>query len=153
MPLIHYQRYITYPDGHAAANVTLPVWLLGGNILVPLFADKAGTTQVSNPAETDGDGLISVYAAPGVLMTELASQIFLFLVDPAEPDDAWPGTFVHEQDTPAAVWTVEHHFGVEPSVDIVIGGAPVEATVDHPDSSTTTLTFSSAQSGTAYLRR
>lgn len=153
MPLIRYSQYITYPDGNPAANIALPVWLLGGNIPVPIFSDKAGTLPLPNPTMTDVDGLISVYAAPGPLTAELAGQIFPFLVDATETDPAWPGTFIHEQAVAASVWTVEHHFGAYPAVEILISGARVEATITHPDDETTTLTFSSPQAGTAYLRR
>jgi hypothetical protein len=153
MPLIRYTQYITYPDGHPAANVTVPVWLLGGNVPVPLFADKAGTVPLANPIETDADGMISVYAAPGALTAELAGRVFSFLVDDSETDDAWPGTFVHEQAVPATVWTVAHHFGIEPVVDNLVASAPTSAEVTHPDTGTTVITFAVPTSGVAHLRR
>lgn len=153
MPLIRYTQYITYPDGNPASDVPVALWLLGGNVPVPVFSDKAGTVPVTNPVMTDVDGMVSVYAAPGPLTAELAGQLFPFLVDATETDAAWPGTFVHEQQTPATVWTVAHHFGIEPDVTILQAGARVEATVDHVDSATVTLTFSSPQAGTAFLRR
>ena len=153
MPLIQYGQYLTYPDGSPAAEASFPVMLLGGNVLVPTFSDKAGTIPLANPVLTDTDGLLTFYAAPGAYLTDVAGTLFHYLVDVTEPDDAWPGTFVHEQLFLATVWTVEHHFGVEPSAEILIDGAHVEATVAHPNSETTTLTFSSPQSGTAYFRR
>lgn len=153
MPLIKYTQYITYPGGNPAANILVPVWLLGGNVTIPVFSDKAGTTPVPNPVMTDVDGMISVYAAPGPVTAELAGQVFPFLVDATETDPAWPGTFIHTQAVAATVWTVEHHFGIEPSVEILVGGARVEATVTHSGDETTVLTFSAPQSGTALLRR
>lgn len=153
MPLIRYTQYITYPDGNPAANIAVPVWLLGGNIAVPVFSDKAGTAPVPNPVMTDVDGMISVYAAPGPLTAELAGQVFPFLVDATETDPAWPGTFIHEQAVAAATWTVEHHFGTEPTVQVVIGTQAALTAVDHPDDETTVLTFNPPQAGTAYLRR
>lgn len=153
MPLILYSQYIAYPDGSPAAEIELPVWLLGGNQLIPLFSDKAGTTPVANPAMTDVDGLISVYAAPGALTVELAGQFFHFPVDATETDPAWPGTFIHTQASSATVWTVEHHFGTEPGVDVLVGGVPVEAEVSHTDDETTVITFSAPTTGVAYLRR
>ena len=53
----------------------------------------------------------------------------------------------------AAVWTVDHHFGIEPSVNVVTGGNVVEADIAHPTTAQTVITFSSPQSGTAHLRR
>lgn len=153
MPLIRYSQYITYPDGNPAANIALPVWLLGGNIPVPIFSDKAGTLPLPNPTMTDVDGLISVYAAPGPLTAELAGQIFPFLVDATETDPAWPGTFIHEQAVAASVWTVEHHFGIQPSVDNLVLSQPTSAEISHPDDETTVITFSVPTSGTAFLRR
>lgn len=153
MPLIHYGQFLAYPDGNPAAEASFPVMLLGGNILVPVYADKAGTTPLDNPVLTDTDGLLEFYAAPGTYCTDIAGTLFHYVVDDTEPDDAWPGTYIHTQETPATTWTVEHHFGVEPAADIVIGSGTVEATVTHPDPETTTLTFSSPQSGTAFLRR
>ena len=153
MPLILYSQYITYPDGSPAAGVPVAVWLLGGNQLVPVFSDKAGTAPVANPVTTDGDGLVSVYAAPGALTAELAGQLFHFVVDAAETDPAWPGTFIHTQAAPATVWTVQHHFGVEPTVQVVGSAAAVEAEVNHPSTGTTTITFGAPATGVAYLRR
>ena len=153
MPLIKYTRYISYPTGNPAANTPVAVWLLGGNVLVPLFADKAGTIPLANPVTTDQDGLVSVYAAPGPLTVELAGQVFALLVDAGETDDAWPGVFVHEQDTPASVWTVEHHFGVEPTVDSLVSSLSTAAEVSHPDTETTVITFAAPTSGVAHLRR
>ena len=153
MPLILYSQYVTYPDGNPASNRLQQVQLLGGNIAVPLFSDKAGMLPLSNPVMTDGDGLAMFYAAPGSFITELAGELFHFTVDATEPDDAWPGVFVHEQAVAASVWTVDHHIGAPPSVTVLIGGARVEATVAHLNNETTTLTFSSPQTGTALLRR
>lgn len=153
MPLIRYSQYITYPDGNPASEIAVPVWLLGGNVPIPVFADKAGTVPVTNPVMTDTDGLISVYAAPGPVTAELAGIQFHFLVDATEEDDAWPGTFIHTQGTPATVWTVAHHFGIEPEVTVLVAAAATTGEVSHPDSETTTITFGAPTTGTALLRR
>jgi hypothetical protein len=153
MPLIRYFQYITYPDGNPAGDVTLPVWLLGGNQPVPLFADKSGLTPAPNPTTTAGDGLLDVYAAPGPLTVELAGEIFPLLVHPDEPDVAWPNTFVHTQSVAASVWTVAHHFGIQPAVTNLVSSEPVNAEISHPDDETTVITFSAPTSGTAHLRR
>lgn len=153
MPLIRYFQYITYPGGAPAADVTLPVWLLGGNQPVPLFTDKAGTVPLANPVTTAPDGLIDVFAAPGPLTAELAGQVFPLLVHPDETDAAWPDTFVHTQSVAATVWTVVHHFGIQPAVTNLVASEPVNAEITHPDDETTVITFSAPTSGTALLRR
>lgn len=153
MPLIKYSQYLTYPDGSPVADTTVPVALLGGNVLPPLFSNKAGTSALSNPVPTDSDGLAEFYAAPGAFFTDIAGRLYVYAVDVAEADDAWPGTFVHEQTTAAATWTVGHHFGIEPSVQVVVAGQVVEAEVSHTDDETTTISFGTPTSGVAYLRR
>jgi hypothetical protein len=153
MPLIKYAQYLTYPDGNPVDTMPYPVQLLGGNILVPTFADKAGTTPLANPVLTDTDGLLTFYAAPGSFFTDVSGTLFHYLVDDTEPDDAWPGTFVHAQASPASVWTIEHHFGVEPEVTVLVAAQASEGDVTHPDDETTIITFGSPVSGTALLRR
>lgn len=153
MPLVQYESYITFPDGHPAGDREQMICLLGGNVGVPIFADKAGLTPMANPLTTDADGLARFYAAPGAFYTELSSEVFHFTVTADEPDDAWPGVFVHEQSTPATVWTVEHHMGLPPAVTVVQAGAEVQGDVAHPDDETTTITFGAPVAGTAYLRR
>lgn len=153
MPLVKYSQYITYPDGNPAGDRMQQVELLGGNVAVPLFSDKAGTLPLSNPVTTDGDGLAMFYAAPGSFVTELAGELFHFTVDATEPDDAWPGVFVHEQPIAALVWTVDHHIGAPPAVTVLVAGAVAETAVTHPTPEQTVLTFSSPTAGTALLRR
>lgn len=153
MALIKYGQYLTYPDGNPAAEASFPVMLLGGNVLIPVFSDKAGTTPLDNPVLTDVDGLLTFYAAPGAFVTDIAGTLFHYPVDAAESDDAWPGTFVHEQVSAASTWTVEHHFGVEPSVAVLVDGQASEGDVSHPDAETTTISFGTPTTGTAHLRR
>lgn len=153
MPLIKYGQYLTYPDGNPAAEASFPVMLTGGNVLIPVFADKVGTTPLDNPVLTDTDGLLTFYAAPGAFFTDIAGTLFHYPVDAAEEDDAWPGTFVHEQVSAASTWTVEHHFGVEPSVAVLVDGQASEGDVSHPDAETTTISFGNPTTGTAHLRR
>lgn len=153
MPLIKYFQYLTLPDGSPAADMDFPVQLLGGNVLVPVFTSKAGTTPLSNPVTTDGDGLLEFFAAPGAFYTDIGGIQFHYLVDETEGDDAWPGTFIHTQTTPATVWTIEHHFGVEPEVTVLVAAAATVGEVSHPDSETTTITFGTPTTGTALLRR
>jgi hypothetical protein len=63
------------------------------------------------------------------------------------------GTYVHSQDTPLAVWTINHNLGSYPSVttvdsggDMVFGGS-----ILYVNNATVVITFSAAFSGKAYL--
>jgi hypothetical protein len=152
MPLIKYGQYLTYPDGSPVSEQSYPVRLAGGNVLVPVFADKAGT-PLENPVLTDGDGLLTFHAAPGHYVTDVAGTLFHHAVDDAEQDDAWPDTFVHAQVSAASVWTVNHRFGIEPDVTVLIAGQQSAGTVTHPTTEQTVITFGSPVSGTALLRR
>lgn len=152
MPLIHYRQFLTYPDGNPAANTTFPVWNLGGNVLIPLFSDKLAT-PLANPLMTDAEGLLDFFAPPGAYAVNVAGSIVHLLVALTETDDAWPGTFVHTQAVAAAVWTVDHRFGIEPAVNLLVTGDVVEADITHPTTEQTVITFSSPQSGAAHLRR
>lgn len=153
MPLIKYATYVFLPNGNPAANVPCPVYLAGGNILVPLRADKAGTTPLSQPPVADGDGLLTFYAPPGDYTTWIAGTPVLLVVADDETDPSWPGLFIHDQSTPQATWTVDHYFGVEPSVSCLVAGQHIEADVTHPDTETTVITFAAPTVGVAYLRR
>lgn len=153
MALIKYFQYLTYAGGDPAADDSFPVHLVGGNVLVPTFTSKAGTTPLTNPVLTDNNGLLTFYAAPGSYFTDVSGILFQYVVDPDETDDAWPGTFVHVQASASATWTVNHHFGVRPQVDVIVSGIPVEAGISHTDDETTVITFSASTAGTAYLRR
>ncbi len=153
MPLIKYAQYLTYPDGSPAAGASFPVQLDGGNVLVPVFADKAGATPLANPVLTDQDGLLTFYAAPGSFLTDIAGALFHYAVDATEQDDAWPGLFIHEQASASATWTVAHHFGVEPSVTVLVDGQVTDVSVSHTDDETTVITLPASAAGTAHLRR
>jgi hypothetical protein len=93
------------------------------------------------------------WSAPGDYEALLAGDRFHVPVDDTFTDPTWPGLWVHEQTTPASVWTVEHHFGVRPDVTVLIDGQASESDVSHPDDETTTISFGSPTAGTAHLRR
>lgn len=153
MPLIKYAAYIYLPGGNPAANMLFPIRITGGNVLVPLRADKAGVSPLSNPLSTDEEGLLEFYAAPGTFCVELAGEMTHIMPAEDETDAAWPGTFIHDQSTPQATWTVNHYFGVEPSVSCLVAGQHTEVDVMHPDAETTVITFAAPTVGVAYLRR
>lgn len=153
MPLIKYATYVYLPGGNPAANMDIPIQLVGGNQLVPLFADKAATTPLPNPVTTDAEGFLWFYAAPGAFCLELSGEMFHVLVAEDETDEAWPGLFIHDQPVAASTWKINHHFGVQPAVTVLVAGQRAEVDVTHPDDTTAVLTFGAPTVGVAYLRR
>lgn len=153
-PLVHYFGTVNFPGGGTPANYPVSVINRGGNQLTLLFTDQAGTTPQPNPITTDGFGMVSFYAAPGDYIIPLAGDIFSVMVASSHTDPVWPDLWVHDQSTPAAVWTITHHFGVQPQVEILIAGQVTQASsITHPDNETTTITFAAPTAGVAYLRR
>jgi hypothetical protein len=152
MPLIKYTQFLTFPDGNPVDTMPYPVMRLGGNVLTPTYVDKAGTTPLVNPVLTDSDGMLTFYAAPGAYVTDVSGRLFQYVVDDDETDAAWPGTFIHTQASPATVWTIGHHFGIEPTVTVLVDAQDSQGDVSHPDDETTTITFGAPITGTAYLR-
>jgi len=60
--------------------------------------------------------------------------------------------YEHAQDAPASVWTIPHGLGKRPAVTVIDNdGNVLTGTVAHPTPDTTTITFGSARTGTAYL--
>jgi len=63
-----------------------------------------------------------------------------------------PIAYVHNQDTVAASWLIEHNLGFFPNVTVIdSSGATVEGDVAHVDNNTLTIQFSGAFTGVAYL--
>ena len=62
-------------------------------------------------------------------------------------------SFVHNQSTVAATWTVNHNLGWYPNVTVLdsAGGTVVEGDVAHLTTNQLRLTFSGAFTGQAYL--
>lgn len=153
MALVLYSTTLFYPGGDQAAGVSVVVWHHASNQAALLFTDDTGTTPAANPVTTNSEGMLSFYSAPGTYAVLLAGNMFDVPVDPSITDPVFPGLWVHVQTVPATVWTVEHHFGVRPHVDLIISDDDAEAAVHHVDDETTTITFGSAITGTAHLRR
>lgn len=153
MALVLYSTMLFYPGGDPASNILVSVWHRASNQMALLFTDGTGTTPAPNPATTDGNGVVSFYAAPGDYVVPLAGDIFPVPIDESFTDPVLPGLWVHTQSTPSAVWTIEHHFGINPQVDVLLSGDAVESAVEHPDAETTTIAFSVPVTGVANLRR
>lgn len=68
-----------------------------------------------------------------------------------------PGTsgdkhYTHDQNTPAATWTITHNLGKRPSVTVVdSGGTEWQTAVEHLSDNQCVVRFSAPFSGRAYL--
>ena len=157
MPLVRYSTYLYYPAGGEAANFTTSVKPRASNQLALLFSDEFGASPLVNPATTDDAGLLSFYAAPGDYQTMVAGVMVDVPVDASVTEPVWPNLYIHNQTTPAQVWTIDHHLGVRPLVDVVLseeGGEEVSVSeVRHTGHETTVITFGTPTTGTAHLRR
>lgn len=151
--LVHYSTMLFFPGGNPAAGALIDVSMDASNVAPLLFADAGATIPVISPLTADSMGNIDFYAPPGLYLAELAGAFFRIPVDPGFGAPVIPDVWVHMQTVPALVWTIDHYFQTKPSVSIDVGTAQVEAQVSHPSLTQTVLTFTSAQSGAAYLRR
>lgn len=60
--------------------------------------------------------------------------------------------YVHTQPTPAAVWTINHNLGGNPTAVVLdSAGTQCEGTFSYPSINQMVITFSSAFTGTAYI--
>lgn len=148
-----YSAYLFFPGGVIAADYPANVVSRGSNVLSLIFADSSAVTGIANPYTTDSNGFITFYAAPGDYLAVFGSESVPVPLDLSVTDDVWADLFVHTQASPSATWTVAHHFGVEPTVEVLVGGVHVDADVSHTDTEHTVITFGSSIAGTAYLRR
>lgn len=151
--LVHYRDMLFLPGGNQAAFQPADISMDASNQVPLMFADAGATVPLTSPLMTDGMGTIDFYAAPGFYLAEIAGTKFRIDIAASFTAPVWPDLCVHMQTVPAAVWTVDHWFGTKPAVSIDTGTAHVETQVDHPSLTQTVLTFSSAVTGAAYLRR
>ena len=151
--LAKYHAMLFFPGGNVASNASIGVLMDASNQPVIMFADAGATIPLTSPLTADSMGRIDFYAAPGLYLSELSGTMQRIMVDPSFGAPVWPDLCVHMQTVPSTVWTVDHYFGTKPSVSIDVGTSQVEAEVDHPSLTQTVLTFTSAQTGAAYLRR
>lgn len=96
-----------------------------------------------------------------VLLSELPDPIPGPPGGPGPPgEDGPPGppgptptiSYVHDQITPALVWTIVHNLGFFPNISVVdSGGNEVEGVVRYIDQNTVEVTFTAAFGGKAYL--
>src|SRR3990172_12784114 len=143
MPFPAYSTFLSVPGGDPAADWPVGVFSRGSTQPTLLFSDSVATTPLANPVMTDGEGRLFFYAAPGDYMVPLAGEWFWVPLDSSVTEVVWSNLWTHEQETPSSVWTINHHFGVSPSVEILIDGESVESVVTHPSLSQTVITHGS----------
>lgn len=153
MALVLYSAQLFLPGGNPAKNTLITVRPRASNQISLLFTTSSGLVPKPNPTITNGAGRTSFWAAPGDYTVRIASNLFAIDVDPSFVSPVWPGLWVHTQAVASAVWTVDHHFGVKPAVDVLLEGQLSEADVTHPTEETTLITFGDPVTGVAYLRR
>lgn len=151
--LVPYVAYLYFPGGGLATDYPVTTRVIGSNQPAPIFSDAAGVNPLPNPLVTAPDGLLAFYAAPGVYEARLGHEAHPINIDPSYSEPVWPGVYVHEQPAPAAVWTIDHCFGIEPEVQVIADQLETEAEVAHPTPLRTVITFGAPMAGTAHLRR
>ncbi len=151
--LVLYSAFLSFPGGGQAANWPVPIRPHASNTLALLFTNQSGTNPAPNPLTTDGEGKAMFWAAPGDYEATLAGEHFHIPVDDTFTDPVWPDLFVHTQASPASVWAIAHHFGVRPSVDVLVFDQETSGDVTHTDDETVVITFGAPTTGVAHLRR
>jgi hypothetical protein len=87
-----------------------------------------------------------VYAVPTRTLIEVGTP------GPQGPAGTAGGSaFTHVQSAPSTSWTINHGFGREPAITIVIGSEEVSADVNHPTVNTAVINFGTPQTGKAVL--
>jgi len=84
--------------------------------------------------------------------------VIIEVLIPGIPGPAGPGgtggiaAYVHQQSTPATVWTINHNLGFRPSVELYNSGMQeIDADIAHPSINQTVVTFNPATAGLARL--
>lgn len=158
---------VIYDDGTLARNVALMVVSVGTSTPIPLYSNINGSVALANPVSTDGDGNLFFYAEQGQYELLYGGARVPIANNPigatgpkgdkGDPGETGPAggaasTYVHDQGTPSALWTIAHGLGYFPNVTIVdSGGTQVVPDVIYPDMNTVEIAFSAAFGGKAYL--
>lgn len=155
MALAPYVEAYWYPDETFAVGVEYHVFPRFSNIHEPLFQDQAGTIPLPNPGLTGAGGVVSFFAENGDYWIKVGVNVFYLIID-LDPNltHVWPSTFRWVQNAAASVWVINHGLNSFPSVDILDpANQQLFGQVDYVDDDNVTITFSSPESGTAFLRR
>lgn len=155
MALAPYTEAYWYPDESFAVGVEYHVFPRFSNVHAPLFQDQAGTIPLPNPGLTGAGGVIQLFVDNGDYWLHISKQSFYLIVD-LDPGltHVWPSTFQWVEAAPSAVWVINHGLNSIPSVNVLdSSNQELFGQVDYVDDDNLTITFSSPEAGTAYLRR
>lgn len=151
--LVLYSTFLYFAGGGPASNYPVSIYPRASNQLTLLFADEDGIIPLDNPLVTDSEGMVSFYAAPGDYEARYGGNIAAVPIDESVTQPVWPDRWIHTQSSAQSTWTVEHHFGLPPHVEVIIDDVESSAEVQHPDDETTLITFGIPVTGIAHLRR
>lgn len=88
---------------------------------------------------------VAVPAAPAVVRVATPGP-------PGPPGPIGASAYVHQQQSPAATWTINHNLGLKPSVELLNSGSQeIEGDVVHTSMNQTVVSFTAAVSGLARL--
>jgi hypothetical protein len=151
------------PDSPTTVIVSpdLPSTVIVDGDAVSVLETEAPSVVVVTPSGPIG--VVLAVEAPTVVVTpdEVVSVVSVGILGPPGPQGPQgpPGNsaatlaYIHDQQVPLAVWTIDHNLGFIPGGITVIDtlGETVWGQVAHPSANQTILTFSAAFSGVAYL--
>lgn len=98
---------------------------------------------------TIDDETITAIVEESPLVAHFADETVIVVLDPGVISDK---NYLHDQVTPASIWTITHNLGKVPAVVVFdSAGDQVMGDIDVVDNNTITITFSAAFAGKAYL--
>jgi hypothetical protein len=102
---------------------------------------------------TQSDALLALEAKVGVNASTVPSSLDRRVaVLEAGGGEALPFAYVHHQNTPDVLWTIDHNLNGYPNVTVVdSAGTQVEGDVDYTSAVQLTISFTAAFAGDAYL--
>lgn len=90
-----------------------------------------------------------------ITVSPIIPQITVASPGPQGPPGAFNPSdifYVHTQNTPSAVWTIDHNLGGNPTAVVLdSAGTQCEGTFSYPSLNTMVITFTGAFSGVAYV--
>jgi hypothetical protein len=122
--------------------------------LIEVYEDSVFTETV------DAEGQVDIFPGPVIVPLSVDTMEFFEIdtVGPQGPPGA-PGpagaTYVHNQTSAGATWTIIHPLNTIPSLVLMIDslpGEPVVTDISYPDLNTVIVEWPSAESGKAYLK-
>lgn len=140
-----------FTDGSPMSNRPITVLHRNSLQLAQLYANAAESASASNPALTDGAGVLTLYLAAGYYDLMYEGNRFPITVGEGFGSGAVQ-ELVHEQVTPAGSWNVVHNFGKIPHVVVTNeAGEWLLADMEFPSANQVVVTFATPSAGKAYL--